>query len=104
MLQYFTMCCSALQGVAMCGTSQDSWRLDVRGVRCSVLQCVAVCYNVLQCVAVCCNVWYQSKQLETGCKGCRSESCPWTQLAVPHFLFSVPMSHVSHINESCLTY
>jgi len=25
-------------------------------VRCSVLQCVAVCCSVLQCVAVCCNV------------------------------------------------
>ena len=25
-------------------------------LRCSVLQCVAVCFNVLQCVAVCCSV------------------------------------------------
>ena len=35
------MRCSVLQCVAVC---------------CSVLQCVAVCYNALQCVAVCCSV------------------------------------------------
>jgi len=28
----------------------------VKGVCCSVLQCVTVCRSVLQCVAVCCSV------------------------------------------------
>ena len=28
----------------------------ISGLFCSVLQCVAVCYNVLQCAAVCCSV------------------------------------------------
>jgi len=28
----------------------------LRAVRCSILQCVAVCCNVLPCVAVCCSV------------------------------------------------
>ena len=38
---YVMIRCSVLQCVAVC---------------CSVLQCVAVCCSVLQCVAVCCSV------------------------------------------------
>jgi len=42
------ICCSVLQGVAVC--------CIVCVKSCSVLQCVAVCCSVLQCVAVCCSV------------------------------------------------
>ena len=42
LLQYVAMCCSMLQ----CAVA----------VRCSVLQCVGVCWSVLYCVVVCCSM------------------------------------------------
>ena len=38
-------------------------------VRCSVLQCVAVCCSVLQCVAVCCSVLQCEYHLHLGSEG-----------------------------------
>ena len=32
----------------------EEWLLGHEEVRCSVLQCVAVCCSLLQCIAVCC--------------------------------------------------
>ena len=53
-LQSVEVRCSALQCVAVC------WSVLQRGtshiVCCSVLHSVAVCCSVLQCVAVCCSV------------------------------------------------
>ena len=43
--------CSVLQCVAVCCSV-----LQCVAVCCSVLQCVAMCCNVLLCVAVCCSV------------------------------------------------
>jgi len=58
-LQYVTMCCSALQCVAVCCSAMQ--RISVFctvnpsvvmcSVYCRVLQCVAVCCSVLQCDA-----------------------------------------------------
>jgi len=48
------VCCSALQCVAVYSKQVLSW-CSVSIVKCSVLQCVAVCCSVLQCVAVCCS-------------------------------------------------
>ena len=58
MLQYFAVCCSALQCVA--DVTHQLWPLIIGESRmhthcCSVLQCVAVCCSVLQCVAVHCS-------------------------------------------------
>jgi len=64
-LQGVAVCCSVLQGVAVCDVSAA--RECVRAARetctscnvsecCSVMQCVALCCTVLQCVAVCCSV------------------------------------------------
>ena len=78
-LQYFAVCCSALQcadvqvgrfvslcsgfrvqGVAVsCSVLQcvaAAWLGVQASGCCSVLQCAAVCCSVLQCVAVCCSV------------------------------------------------
>jgi len=35
----------------------DIFKVYIRGARCSVLQCVAVCCSVLQCVAVCFDIF-----------------------------------------------
>jgi len=56
-----TMCCSALQYVAVCCSVLQCVEvycsvLQCVAVCCSMLQCVAVCSSVLQCVAVCCSV------------------------------------------------
>ena len=54
------MCCSVLQGVAMCCSVHYSTDgrdvLQCDAMWCSVLQCVVVLCNVVQCVAVCCSV------------------------------------------------
>jgi len=44
------MCCSVMWCVVGCGSG------DLKEVRCSVLQCVAVCCNVVQCIEMCCSV------------------------------------------------
>jgi len=45
-------------------------RRNLQGdVRCSVLQCVAVCCSVLQCVAVCCSVWRGRRAPTMMCEG-----------------------------------
>ena len=48
------VCCSLLQGVAVCWRDESRHTWVSRVTR--VLQCVAVCCSVLQCVAVCCSV------------------------------------------------
>ena len=45
------MCCSVLQCVALLSFENDSIVLPCVAVRCSALQCVAVCRSALQCVA-----------------------------------------------------
>jgi len=74
-LQCVAVCCSVLQCVAVyhsvlqhvavtsraCSSSMSTGKLATAFsvplmVRCSVLQCVAVCCSVLQCVAACCSV------------------------------------------------
>ena len=59
-LQCVAVCCSALQRVAvLCIAVTRKWGVVVTrcvAVCCSVLQCVAVCCSVLQCLAVCCSV------------------------------------------------
>jgi len=50
-LQCVAVCCSTLQGSAVC-----SIVLEYAAVCCSVLQCAAVCCSMLQHVAACCSV------------------------------------------------
>jgi len=65
-LQHIAQYCNTLQQDVVKGSGpeveEDSrvtfhyiGRLAGTHTRCSVLQCVAVCYGVLQCVAVCCS-------------------------------------------------
>ena len=58
--QYAAACCSVLQCNAansLANAQRASGEAAcARYVRCSVLQCVAVCCSVLQCVAVRCRV------------------------------------------------
>ena len=64
MLQHVVMCCSVLQCVAVC-YNVSLWFtaccsvLHHVAVCCSVLQRVAVGYSALQCVAVCCSVLHR---------------------------------------------
>ena len=64
--------CSVLQCLAVC-CSVDTCRLFLPGSRaaecCSVLQCLAVCCSVLQSVAVCCRV------LQSVAECCRVLQC-----------------------------
>jgi len=53
-LQCVAACCSVLPCVEIVLEQSHSSRSKGR---CSVLQCVAVCFSVLQCIAVCCGVW-----------------------------------------------
>jgi len=62
MLQCVAVCCSLLKKTKSSLPSHCVASESIRAccivttVRCSVLQCVAVCCSVLQCVAVCCSV------------------------------------------------
>ena len=62
---YVAVFCSVLQCAAVCYIVlvfagimplKQPFHLAQSVVRCSVLQCVAVCCSALQCVAVCCSV------------------------------------------------
>ena len=55
-LQCVAACCSVLQRVAVPSLHHDVHSKEWVGVRCSVLQCAAICCFVLQCVTVCCSV------------------------------------------------
>jgi len=55
-LQCVEVRCSALQCVAVCCSYRSKVTKVSLCVCCSVMQCVAVCCRVLQCAAVCCSV------------------------------------------------
>ena len=63
-LQCAAGCCSASQSVTVClkyfavfaGRCCCSTIMYLFCVRCSVLQCVAICYGVVQCLVVLCSV------------------------------------------------
>jgi len=64
-LQYATVCCSALQCVSYSTIKSHQW--ECVAVCCRVLQCVAVCCSVLPCVAVCVIFHYQVTSMRLCC-------------------------------------
>jgi len=65
-LQCVAVCCCMLRCAAVCCSKTlvceymvsdaHSAMKGRAGLRCTLMQCVAVCCSVMQCVAVCCNV------------------------------------------------
>jgi len=112
--------CSGLQWVAATHHSvlvhPFRWSLRVLqcvAVCCSVLQCVAVVCSGLQRVAAGCSVLQQHHsalihQFSSGmCVCSRVCICMWVSVHMCVYLYwwwSLCMSHVSHMNESCHTY
>jgi len=80
-------------------------------VRCSVLQCVAICCSVLQCVAVCCSVlkcvaaWHTSQRVAVCCSvlQCVVVCCSMAHLTVigeAHIGFTSEHAFGSHKQTS----
>jgi len=56
--------------------SHAEGRVSQGALRCSVLQCVAVCCSVLQCVAVCCSVYSLTRSVVNTSVSSYAHTCP----------------------------
>ena len=83
MWQSAAVCVSVLQCVA--GSSFSVLFGRVLQVRCSAVQCVAVCGSVLQCVSVCCSV-LQGHPFQNSSGGC-TMTAPQSNLRYGAFVF-----------------
>jgi len=119
-MQCVIVCCSVLQcATSWCIATQPLQHLLEHGtgkmlapmplhivVRCSVLQCVAVCCSVLQCVAVCCSVQQHGVLRLTHSNTCsnKAQAGCWRQSSGPVRMVSKSVSNTVSTTRSTAEY